>query len=131
MLPQYIDKIDTNACDISISHKTGSTDSVFRACTKPFIVILQYHSFITSHLHACPRMVPRRILRGNKFPRESLCGITRHETYYAWTTYARLTVPRLDIHARLTTRGKPPLDLLYYVWIIHAKLTTCGSLENP
>ena len=56
-------------------------------------------------------MEPRRISRGNKNFYERAC-VALHDT-------------------RLTMHGQPTLDLLYYVWIIHAKLTMRGSHENP
>ena len=68
---------------------------------------LRYHSFITSHLHACPRMVPCRILCGNKIFHELAC-VALHDT-------------------RLTTCGQPTLDLLYHVWTIHMRLAMHGQ----
>ena len=72
---------------------------------------IQYCLFITSHLLTCTRIVLRRISRGNKNFHERTC-VALHDT-------------------KLTTRGKPTLDLLYQVWTIHAKLPMCGSRENP
>ena len=61
-------------------------------------------------------MVPRRILCGNKDFHERACvAFTQHKTYHVWTTI---------------------LDLLYHVWTINTRLTTCGKLtvsclDNP
>ena len=71
----------------------------------------QYCSFITSHLHACPHIVPHRISHRNKIFHERACvAFTRHETYHAWTT---------------------TLDLLYHVWTINKRLITYGQLTVP
>ena len=61
-------------------------------------IIVQYRSFITSHLHMCPCVVSRRISCGKKISMKqdvaSRMAFTRDKTYYVRTMHARLATHR-------------------------------------